>query len=374
MRRVIILGSSGTIGQNALRVCLRCKDALEVAAVHVHGSIDKLALAHADFPDARLIVSADDVRTDLPLYARGADAIRSLIMETDADIVLNGISGSAGYYASFWTLESGKDLALANKESLVMAGPLLQKLAKEKQCRILPVDSEHWALFSLLKNENPDLVSDLILTASGGPFFHYSQEQLRTVTPEEAVRHPTWAMGAKISIDSATLANKGLEVIEAWRLFNLPPENIKVAVHRQSLVHAMIRMKDGAFHAHISRPDMQLSIQDALLYPDMRHVPVCDMNLEQSWQFGFDPVPTALRPMLDLAYQACQAGGAAPVVYNAANEAAVQLFREKKIGFLDLGVHVSRALQYNIDNYQQERDAVFSLHQDVYARIMKNFE
>ena len=180
MRRIIILGSSGTIGQNALRVCLRCKDALEVAAAHVHRSIDRLASVHADFPNARLIVSANDVYTDLPLYAQGADAIRSLITETDADIVLNGISGSAGYYASFWTLESGKDLALANKESLVMAGPLLQELAKKKQCRILPVDSEHWALFSLLKNENPDLISDLVLTASGGPSVSYTHLTLPT--------------------------------------------------------------------------------------------------------------------------------------------------------------------------------------------------
>lgn len=372
MRRIIILGASGTIGQSALSVCLRHRDILELVGVHVHSSVEALEEIKKNFPRARQISSSDRV-TGQSLYASGKNAIRDLIFNTEADIVLNGISGSAGFYASFWTLESGKDLAIANKESLVMAGHLLQPLAEQNSCHILPVDSEHWALFSLLSRVDKTHIQELILTASGGPFHSFSTQELEKITPEQAMKHPTWFMGPKISIDSASLANKGLEVIEAWRLFHLDSEKIKVVVHRQSLIHAMVRTNDGALYAQISKPDMQLPIQDALLYPQEEPVPAAYLDLTQHWQFSFEPVSPVLSPMLDLAYQSCQAGGAAPVIYNAANEAAVQLFRERRISFLDIPVTVEQALQKNYDVSCVDRESIFNVHQQCYDTIMSRF-
>lgn len=374
MRRVIILGASGTIGQSTLQVCLRYPDLLQVVGVQVHNCIDKLVQIHTNFPHARLVASAscDTNITQLELYAYGPEAIKRLIFETEADIVLNGIAGSAGYYASFWTLESGKNLAIANKESLVMAGGLLLSMAQDKGLCILPVDSEHWALFSLMKYADTTQVAELVLTASGGPFHHYTADQLVHITPEQAVRHPTWSMGPKISIDSATLANKGLEVIEAWHLFGLPVQQIKVVVHRQSLIHAMLRMQDGALYTHVSKPDMQLPIQDALLHPVLKPVPTSYLDLAQQWQFSLEPVSHTLKPMLDLAYQSCEEGGINPIIYNAANEAAVQLFRDGRIGFLDIPICVEKALARNYQGNNKDRDGIFYLHQQCYDTVISH--
>jgi 1-deoxy-D-xylulose-5-phosphate reductoisomerase len=240
-------------------------------------------------------------------------------------------------------LESGSDLALANKETLVMAGPLVLQRAAEKKVKIIPVDSEHSAVFHLLEAhgapslEGDDSLDEIILTASGGPFRNYALKEMEKVSPQQALAHPTWNMGAKITIDSASMANKGLEVIEAAQLFGIPPEKIKVVIHPQSIVHSMIRMKDGAVYAQLSRPDMRLPIHQALYWPqtasprDFGRLDFDSLNLE------FYPPDTEKFPLLSYAYEAARKGGLYPCAYNAANEVAAAAFLAGRIGFLDIG-------------------------------------
>ncbi|MGL4523955.1 MAG: 1-deoxy-D-xylulose-5-phosphate reductoisomerase [Spirochaetia bacterium] len=374
MRKVIILGASGTIGQNALRVCRRYPHHLDIVGLHVHHSLSMLEGLTAEFPNARCISSANldaQEAQKLGLFAHGESSLEKLIKETSAHIVLNGICGSAGFFSSFWALESGKDLALANKETLVIGGALLLELAKKMQKKIIPVDSEHWALFSLIEHMPASRVKKLILTASGGPFRNFGPNALENVSPDQAATHPTWNMGRKISIDSASMANKGLEIIEAYRLFAIPLENISVVVHPQSLVHAMIQTQDGALHAHMSAPTMELPIQNALLYPQILAVPQVELDFSQMLQMTFESINANLMGMIDLAYEVCKRGDPYPAIYNASNEAAVQLFEEKKIRFTEIPVYVEKAIseQYNmLPSFT--KNEIFSLHQKVYESVL----
>jgi 1-deoxy-D-xylulose-5-phosphate reductoisomerase len=337
MRRVVVAGSTGSIGTAALEVIRALPERLRVAGLSCHGGVERLAAQAAEFrPDAVAFaapVPADDRRFGGARVYRGNDALLALIRDTDADVVLNGVSGAAGLAPSLAALEAGRILALANKESIVMAGPLVLAAAARRGLPVLPVDSEHAALFSILRGVRPGEVAELVITASGGAFRDLPRERLASVTFADALAHPTWRMGPKITVDSATLANKGLEVIEAHRLFGVPLERVKVLVHRDSRVHAAVRTVDGTLHLEASTPDMRIPIQNALTHPDTLATRVPWLDLAAG-KLEFEPVDTARYPMLALAYRAAAGPAALPIVYNAANEAAVEAFRRDAIPFL----------------------------------------
>jgi 1-deoxy-D-xylulose-5-phosphate reductoisomerase len=268
-----------------------------------------------------------------------------LVVESGADLVLNGLVGSAGLGPTVAALAEGIDVALANKESLVVGGELVMQLAEATRARVIPVDSEHSALFQLLRKEPPGTVERLVVTASGGPFRGRSTDQLRDVTTAEALAHPTWDMGGKITIDSATLMNKGLEVIEAHHLFGVPYERIEVVVHPESIVHAIVELNDGASLAHMGHPDMRVPISFALHFPDRADVPVERLDLARVGTLTFEAPDLETFPCLALAQQAAVAAGTAPCVLNAANEVAVHAFLGGRLRFLDIASVIEGALE-----------------------------
>ena len=349
-RRLLILGSTGSIGTQALDIVSRDPE-LEVVGLSAERSaealieqarlfgVDRIALADAD-AGAR----AAEAWTDGEVLS-GAEGLVRLVLESGADLVLNALVGSAGLGPTVATLGEGIDLALANKESLVVGGELVMALAEATGAQILPVDSEHSALHQLLAGERPGTVDKLVLTASGGPFRGRTRAELAEVTVDEALAHPTWDMGGKISIDSATLMNKGLEVIEAHHLFGIPYDRIEVVVHPQSIVHSMITLCDGAALAHLGNPDMRVPISYALHYPDRVDVPVRPLDLVEVGALTFEPVDEAAFPALGLARAAAMAGGTAPCVLNAANEVAVHAFLGGKLGFLAIAAVIEGALE-----------------------------
>ncbi|MBB6481312.1 1-deoxy-D-xylulose-5-phosphate reductoisomerase [Spirochaeta isovalerica] len=334
MKKVIVLGSTGSIGTSALDIIRSNRDDFQLTGLSANSRETELLAQAAEFSVSSLALTGKET-SDSRITYHGPEGLLDLIKETDADIVVNGISGAVGLAPSVTALESGMDLALANKETMVMAGRLINSLAEKKGRRILPVDSEHSAIFHLMEGKNPDDIYEYIITASGGPFRGYTSEQLKNVTAEQAMKHPTWDMGYKISIDSASMANKGLEVIECWRLFNIPLDKIKVLVHPQSMVHSLIRTNDLAMYAHISHPDMRLPIQNALYYPDLKPVPSSFLDLAGREMTFFEPDMDNF-PMLPLAYRAAESAGAYPIVYNAVNEVAVQALVDEKIGFTEI--------------------------------------
>jgi len=324
-RRIAILGATGSIGKSALDVIERGRGDFDVVLLSAHANAEGLAGARHSWPNARKVLSGG---------TGGRERLLAAIADCGADIVVNGISGAAGLEPSVVAIDAGADLALANKETLVMAGELVMRRAREKQVRIIPVDSEHSAVFGLIAAHGaPD---EIILTASGGPFRNYSIGEMAKVTPKDALAHPTWNMGAKITIDSASMANKGLEVIEAARLFGFPADKIKVVIHPQSVVHSMIRMKDGAVYAQLSRPDMRLPIHQALYAGETKPADFGQLDFD-CLTLEFSPPDAEKFPLLALAYDAARKGGLYPCAYNGANEAAVAAFLAGRIGFLDIG-------------------------------------
>ncbi|MGI8596724.1 MAG: 1-deoxy-D-xylulose-5-phosphate reductoisomerase [Thermoleophilaceae bacterium] len=338
MRRVVILGSTGSIGIQALDVVKRSTD-LEVVGLGAARSFDALvaqAVAHRvpriALSDETAAARAAEAWTDGQVLA-GPEALVALVVDSGCDLVLNAMVGSAGLVPTVAALGEGIDLALANKESLVVGGELVTALAEATGARILPVDSEHSALHQLLEGRQPGSVERLVLTASGGPFRGMSAAEVADAGPEEALRHPTWEMGGKITVDSATLMNKGLEVIEAHHLFGVPYEAIDVVVHPQSIVHAMVQLNDGASLAHLGHPDMRVPISYALHHPDRADVPVERLDLAAAGVLTFEAPDEEAFPCLRLARDAAQVGGTAPCVLNAANEVAVGAFLAGQVSF-----------------------------------------
>ena len=349
-RRLLVLGSTGSIGTQALDVVARAGGELElvglsaersweplVAQARAHG-VARIALAD---PDAA--ARASEAWTDGEVLS-GAEGLVRLVLESGADLVLNALVGSAGLGPTVATLGEGIDLALANKESLVVGGELVMALAEATGAQLLPVDSEHSALFQLLAAEQPGAVDKLVLTASGGPFRGRTRAQLEEVTIEEALAHPTWSMGGKISIDSATMMNKGLEVIEAHHLFGVSYDRIDVVVHPQSIVHALITLVDGTALAHLGNPDMRAPIAYALHHPERVPVPIAPLDLAAHGRLDFEPVDLEAFPCLRLAREVGIAGGTAPCVLNAANEVAVHAFLTGRLGFLGIAEVISGTL------------------------------
>jgi 1-deoxy-D-xylulose-5-phosphate reductoisomerase len=325
MRRVALLGATGSIGRQAIEV-VAAHPSLELCALQSRTTpLDALAAEHG--------VEHSQV---------GGDAV-DLLERCEPDVVLNAIVGFAGVRATLWSLEHGVTLALANKESLVAAGELALRARQRGGGFLLPVDSEHSALYQCLEGREAATVSGLVLTASGGPFRGRSRAELADATPAEALAHPTWSMGRKITVDSATLANKGLELIEAHWLFGVPYDDIEVVVHPTSVVHALVRFRDGALLAHVGLPDMRVPISYALTHPDRAPTPVPQLDLA-GLDLSFEAPDTDAFPMLALARAAGGRGGTAPCAYNAANEVAVEAFLDGRIGFLDIAALVEETL------------------------------
>ena len=341
---VAVLGSTGSIGQNALAVIAASEGTLRALAISAHSSVAMAeAQAHRFLPRYLVITDADAAAghdwSKLPGEVNllvGPEALVQVVAEPEVDVVLSAIVGSAGLRGTWAALEAGKTVALANKETLVAAGPLMTDIAGRHGARIVPVDSEHSALFQALHAGRREEVCRLVLTASGGPFRRHTLEQLKNVTVEEALAHPTWNMGPKISIDSATMMNKALEIIEARWLFDFPAERIDVVIHPQSIVHSMVEFVDGSVVAQMSPPDMKLPIHYALHYPRRCESIAPKIDWGEVMHLDFEPPDPERFPALDLGREVALAGGTAGAVLNAANEAAAAGFLAGELGFTDI--------------------------------------
>jgi 1-deoxy-D-xylulose-5-phosphate reductoisomerase len=350
-RRLLILGSTGSIGTQALDIVAAAGDELELVGLSADSSWELLVAQARRFGvtrialrDGDLAARAGEAWTDGEVLA-GAEGLVRLVVESGADLVLNALVGSAGLGPTVATLGEGMDLALANKESLVVGGELVMALAQATGARIIPVDSEHSALHQLVAGEPPGTVERLTVTASGGPFRGRTRAQLADVTVAQALKHPTWSMGAKITVDSATLMNKALEVIEAHHLFGMSYAAIDVLVHPQSIVHALVTLCDGAQLAHLGHPDMRVPISYALRYPDRTDVPaIRQLDLAEIGELTFEAVDHDAFPALTIARAAAAAGGTAPCVLNAANEIAVHAFLSGRLRFLDIASVIEETL------------------------------
>jgi 1-deoxy-D-xylulose-5-phosphate reductoisomerase len=356
-RRLAILGSTGSIGVQALDVVARAPEELEITALAAGSAWETLIAQAREFEAERVAVTdpvaaeqAADAWPEGEVYA-GSEGVVRLIAESDVDLVLNAIVGSAGLVPTVTALGEGIDVALANKESLVVGGELVTQLAEATGAALLPVDSEHSAMHQLIAGEHAGTVERLILTASGGPFRGRTRAQLEQVTVAEALKHPTWAMGGKITIDSATLMNKGLELIEAHHFFGVPYEKIEVVVHPQSIVHSLVQLCDGATLAHLGYPDMRVPIAYALHYPQRAAVPVPPLDLVQLGSLAFEAPDEVTFGCLRLAREAARAGGTAPCTMNAANEVAVHAFLGGGLAFLG----IERVIEETLDRLPAER-------------------
>ncbi len=351
MKKVSILGSTGSIGTQSLEVCE--KHGFEITALAAHSSIDTLENQARKFKPKYVGIYNENKYSELKKCLAdtnikilcGMDGLCKIASLEENDIVLNSVVGMVGLLPTLVAINSGKDVALANKETLVAGGKLVMSLAKKKNVNIYPVDSEHSAIFQCLQGNKREQLNKIILTASGGPFYGYSYEQLKNVTKADALCHPNWDMGNKITIDSATLMNKGLEFIEAKWLFDLKPEQIEIIVHRQSVIHSAVEYKDFAVIAQLGVPDMKIPIQYALLYPDRFECPTKQLSLTDYGTLTFAKPDYETFKCLSTAIEAISRGGAFPCLINSANEEAVKAFLNDEIEFIQIGEIVSSVLE-----------------------------
>ena len=341
MKKICILGSTGSIGTQALDVIRQHSDLFEVHTLTAYNNAQLLIQQAREFqPDSVVIVREDlynevsDALADLPIKVyTGSQALCEVVTHSEIDIVLTAMVGFAGLRPTIAAINAKKTIALANKETLVVAGVLICNLAVKNKVAILPVDSEHSAILQSLTGEGDNKIEKILLTASGGPFRTFTRELMETVTPAQALRHPNWEMGAKITIDSATLMNKGFEMIEAKWLFDISPEDIQVVVHPESIIHSAVQFEDGSVKAQMGVPDMRLPIQYAFTYPARLHLDGDRLDLFKLGSMNFEPADMERFPCLRLAYEAIRIGGTVPCVLNAANEIVNLAFRERKISY-----------------------------------------
>ncbi len=366
-RRVVLLGSTGSIGCSTLKVAADLPDHVEIVALAAQSNIEKLAaqaratgVRHVAIHDASRETALRNLLPDDVTIHSGPQGLLEVATLAGADIVLVAIVGTAGLFPALAAIEAGKDLAVASKEILVMAGEVITAAATRHGVRILPVDSEHNAIFQCLdgRSGGPDEVSRLILTASGGPFRSMPADRLASVTPEQALDHPTWRMGPKISIDSATLFNKGLEMIEARWLFGIGMERIDVVIHPQSVIHSMVEFRDGSVLAQLSRTDMCFPIQYALTWPERIPGGLKPLDFPALARLEFEAPRDADFPALRLARRAGTVGGTMPSVFNAANEVAVDAFRHKRIPFPGIWACVASVMDAHLPQDSSSLDAV----------------
>jgi 1-deoxy-D-xylulose-5-phosphate reductoisomerase len=350
MKRILILGSTGSIGRQTLDIVAAHPERLQVVGLAAGAQADVLVQQARDFQVPMICLddpaAADRARAELPEAAvlSGSEGLAQLIRDCGADLAVGAISGGAGLVPLVTALKLGMDVALANKEPLVMAGELVTSLADRHGARLLPVDSELSAIFQCLQGQQREGIERILLTASGGPFARLPREELAAVTAEQALNHPTWRMGRKVTIDSATLANKGFEVFETKWLFGVEFKQIEVVVHHQSIIHSLVEFQDSSVLAQLGLPDMRTPIQYALFYPERVKNTLPRLDLTQVQSLTFAEPNTANFPCLRLARQAAESGGGYPAVLNGADEAAVELFLQGRIGFLDIPDRIERAL------------------------------
>lgn len=376
MRNISILGSTGSIGTQTLDI-VRDNDDINVCALAAGSNIDLLEKQIREFKPKVVSVwdsdKAEELKkrvrdTDVDIYT-GMNGLITAATVDSADIVVLAVVGMVGIRPAIAAINAHKDIALANKETLVTAGHIIMTLAKEKNVRILPVDSEHSAIFQCLNGEDTKAVSKLILTASGGPFRGMTREQMNNVKVEDALKHPNWSMGRKITIDSATMVNKGLEIIEAKWLFDMAVEDIQVVVQPQSLIHSMVEFEDGAIMAQLGTPDMRLPIQYALYYPERRHLKGERVDFSKIASINFEIPDMDNFRGLYLARQAGITGGSMPTVMNAANEKAVALFLDKKIGFMDIIDIMEKSMNRHVNIKNPSLEDILQTEQDTYDYI-----
>ncbi|MCT8976823.1 1-deoxy-D-xylulose-5-phosphate reductoisomerase [Clostridium sp. CX1] len=383
MKRITILGATGSIGTQTLEVIRKEREKFHLVAVSANNSCKKIIGIINEFNPSYAVLSNEkayeevrdycvnnNLKTKILLGMEGLNTISTL---PEVDVVVTSVVGMIGLVPTLKAIEAGKDIALANKETLVVAGKLVISEAEKYNVKILPVDSEHSAIFQCLQGNKREDVRELLLTASGGPFRGKKREELLQVTVEEALKHPRWDMGKKISIDSATLMNKGLEVIEAHWLFDVDYDNIKVVVHPQSVIHSMVEYKDGSVVAQLGSTDMKLPIQYALNYPDREEAVVAKLDFYDMENLTFEKPDLETFKPLKLAYKAGKIGGTMPAILNAANEAAVELFLSKRIKFLDIGNILEECMSRFevIDNYSLED--ILNIDKEVKQYVINKF-
>jgi 1-deoxy-D-xylulose-5-phosphate reductoisomerase len=352
-RRIAVLGSTGSIGTQALDVVREHPEAFEVYALTANQQVDRLIQQAWEFLPEMAVIANESLYTrlkeglhDLPVKVwAGSDAIDQVVEAAPIDLVLTAMVGYSGLKPTISAIKAGKAIALANKETLVIAGELITQLAAEYKTPLLPVDSEHSAIFQCLAGEANNAIEKIILTASGGPFRHFSQEQLRRVTKKEALQHPNWNMGAKVTIDSASLMNKGFEMIEARWLFGVPPERIDVLIHPQSIIHSMVQFADASVKAQLGVPDMRLPIQYAMAYPHRLPSGFERLDFGKYSALTFEKPDTSRFRNLDFAFEAVRQGGNMPCILNAANEIAVAAFLQDKTGFLTMSDVIEKTMK-----------------------------
>jgi 1-deoxy-D-xylulose-5-phosphate reductoisomerase len=379
MQRITILGATGSIGASTLDVLARHPDKYSVYALSAHSRVDELAAQCRQFRPARAVVGSAEAAQqlaallkDLPISVEhGEAALCDIASSSDTDTVMAAIVGAAGLAPTLAAARAGKKVLLANKEALVMSGQLFMDAVREHKATLLPIDSEHNAIFQSLpatyaRQPHAAGVAKIVLTASGGPFLQRAVDTLEAVTPEEACKHPNWVMGRKISVDSATMMNKGLEVIEAHWLFGAPAERIEVVIHPQSVIHSMVSYVDGSVLAQLGNPDMRTPIAHALAFPQRIDSGVAQLDLTQMAALQFHQPDFARFPCLALAFEALRAGGTAPALLNAANEVAVQAFLDRRIGFRDIDRVIARVMHEQPHGAAPSIDAVMA--QDDRAR------
>lgn len=369
-KKVVLLGATGSIGGSTLRVLRAHPDRLQLVGVAAQSRHNELAaicrefdVPHAVLQDEKAYLRAQQAG-HFPATTQlnsGNEALAELATLTEADIVLVAVVGVAGLRPTLAAIEAGKDIALANKELLVLGGAHVIEAAKRKGVRLLPTDSEHNAIFQCLQGHPPEQVDKLILTASGGQFRDTPKKELAEVTPEMATQHPNWSMGPKITVDSATMANKGLELIEAHWLFGLEPDHLEVVIHPQSLVHSFVQFIDGSILAQVSPPDMTFAIQHCLLYPDRAPSVMPSTDFSKAFSLDFTPPEYAKYPCLQLAYNALRAGDAAPAIFNAANEVAVERFLAKEISYLEIPQLIEHSLTQVVSPSSPSLDQLFQI-------------
>lgn len=376
MKNIAILGSTGSIGTQTLDVARKNED-LRVVAVSAGKSVEKLEEQIREFHPLLAAVwdekAARDLKTRIAdtdtKVVSGMEGLLELASMPESDILVTAIVGMIGIRPTMEGIRAGKDIALANKETLVTAGHLIMPMAREYGVSILPVDSEHSAIFQAIHGEENKEIHKLLITASGGPFRGRTTEELRNVTVADTLKHPNWVMGRKITVDSATLVNKGLEVMEARWLFDMDLDHIQVVVQPQSIIHSMVEFKDGAIMAQLGTPDMRLPIQYALYYPHRRYLDGDRLDFTKLREITFEVPDMDTFRGLPMAIQASREGGSMPTVFNAANELAVKKFLEEKIGFLDIYEIIAQSMERHKKIAHPDLDEILSVEQDTYQWI-----
>ena len=374
MKKISLLGSTGSIGTQALEVIEEYSDRLSVVALAAGKNVGLMEEQVRKYRPALAVMWSEEAAKELKVriadtdtkVSSGMDGLIEAATVSEADIVLTAVVGMIGIKPTIAAIEAGKDIALANKETLVCAGHIIMTLAAEKGVKILPVDSEHSAIFQSLNGERNNKISKILLTASGGPFRGMTREQLKGKTVEDALKHPNWSMGKKITVDSATLVNKGLEVMEAGWLFNVPVSDIEVVVHPQSILHSAVEFEDGAVIGQMGLPDMKLPIQYALFYPDRLPMHGKKLSLFDVGSMTFEKPDPDVFEGLKLALRAANEGGSMPTVFNAANELAVARFLDGKIGFTDIYEIIKKAMNAHRTIQSPNLEEILDAEREVY--------